>query len=467
MKLTHKIFAGLFAAATVVGCDKKLDQQPQQSIDAATALTTPADVESAVIGCYSILGGGALYGTNLLMLPDVLAANPSAGATSSDRYCTWAGTFTGPRQVYNKNMTRDNSEAARTWIAAYRAINMANTVISSLGVVTDAAQKNRIEGEALWVRAAMHFELVRFFALPYDAAVANNTQLGVPIMTTPTKTEADAFKYPARNTVQQVYDAVIADLNSAVAKLPNDNSTRADKFTALAFLARVYLQKGDYVNALAAANQVIASNKYKMNASVIATFSNRNSDESIFEIQQNDQNNAGIANDGMATFFASLPGIGRADVRVTTGFVGLYPTSDLRRSEWYYVGTGARPGNTYCGKWKSFSQNLPIIRLSEMYLVRAECNLRLSSAVGATPAADFAQVVNTVRTGTTAPAVPVLADVLQERRLELAFEGLRIHDIRRLKGTVGARQWNDNALVFPIPQRDIDANASLVQNPGY
>jgi tetratricopeptide (TPR) repeat protein len=467
MKLTHKIFTGLFAAATMVGCDKKLDQRPQQSIDAATALTTPADVESAVVGAYSIIAGGALYGTNLNMLPELLAANPSAGATSADRYCTWSGTFTGPRQVYNKNMTRDNSEASRTWIAGYRAINMANTVISALGVVTDATQKNTIEGEALWIRAIMHFEMVRIFALPYDAAVTNNSQLGVPIMTVPTKTEADAFKYPARNTVQQVYDAVIADLNSAIAKLPTNNGTRANKSTAQAFLARVYLQKGDYANALNQANLVIASNKYKLNASVLATFTNKNSAESIFEIQQNDQNNAGIANDGMATFFASLPGIGRADVRVTTGFVGLYPTSDLRRSEWYYIGTGARPGNTYCGKWRTFSQNLPIIRLTEMYLIRAECNLRLSTTTGATPASDLAQVVNTVRTGTTAPATPVLADVLLERRLELAFEGLRIHDIRRLKGTVGARQWNDNALVFPIPQRDIDANSSLVQNPGY
>jgi tetratricopeptide (TPR) repeat protein len=366
-------------------------------------------------------------------------------------------------------MTRDNSEAARTWTAAYRAINISNLVINALGIVTDAAQKQRLEGEALFVRGIMHFELVRFYALPWGAT-ANNDHLGIPLRTAPVSTEGDAFAQAPRNTVAQVYQQVITDLTAAAAKLPNDNGTRADKFTALAFLARVYLQQGDYAKARDAASQVIGSGKYQMQASVRAVFDNKNTSESIFEIQQNDQNNAGTSNDGLATFYSSLPGIGRADIRVSTGFVGTYPAGDLRRQEWYYVGTGSRPGNTYTSKWKSFSQNLPVIRIAEMYLIRAESNLRLGTVVGVgdTPAMDLAKIRNPIRTNTAVLLAPTLSDVLAERFLELAFEGLRIHDIKRLRLSVGAFAWDSPRLVFPIPNRDVQASSgALIQNAGY
>jgi hypothetical protein len=171
----------------------------------------------------------------------------------------------------------------------------------------------------------------------------------------------------------------------------------------------------------------------------------------------------------MATFYASLPGIGRADVRVTASFVsGNYPAGDLRQTEWYYIGTGARPGNTYTSKWKSFSQNIPIIRIAEMYLTRAESNLVLGSTLGATPGEDLAQIKNSIRTNSTAPANPTLDDVRKERLIELAFEGQRIHNLKRLQLPTGSFPWNDNKLVFPIPQREVDATTGvLVQNPGY
>lgn len=443
----------------VASCDKKLDIKPRQTVNATDALTTPDDVESAVVGCYSILGGGSLYGTSFLMDPDLLA---------QEGYCSWRGTFTSFQQVARKTMNRDNGEAARVWDEGYNAINMANTVLSALGVITDPDQKNQLEGEALFVRGIVHFELVRLFALPWGAT-PGNTHLGVVIKTTATKTEEQAFERLPRNTVAEVYSQVINDLIAAAGKLPDDNGTRADRFTALAFLAKVYLQQGDYANALDAADQVIESGKYTMNASVRAVFDNKNTDESVWEIQQNDQNNAGTANDGMATFFASLPGIGRADVRMNVGFVTTaYDVNDLRGIEWYYVGTGARPGNLYCSKWKSPSQNLPIVRIAEMYLIRAECNLRLGSTLTATPEEDLAQIRNPVRTNLAVILNPTLDDVLFERQLELAFEGFRIHEVRRLQVGFDVYNWNDDILVFPIPQSEIDATAGVIaQNPGY
>jgi starch-binding outer membrane protein, SusD/RagB family len=467
MKLQNisKIFVcSALALAVSTGCNKKLELSPRQSIDAATAIQTAADLEGVVVGMYSVMGGGALYGTNLLLVPETQASY----FPNTEQYASWRGTFTGHQQIGRKTMNRNNGEASRMWTAGYLAINTANIVLENLNVVDDADLKSQFEGEALFVRGIMHFELVRFFGLPWGATPTNNT-LGVVIKTTAANTETEAAEKLPRATVAQVYAQVITDLTAAAAKLPEDNGTRADRYTALAFLAKVYLQQGDYANARDAANAVIESGKYSMNASVRAVFDNKNTNESIFEIQQNDQNNAGTANDGMATFFASLPGIGRGDVRVAPAFVNSYDPDDLRAVEWYYIGTGARPGNVYTSKWKSFSQNLPVVRIAEMYLIRAETNIRLGGApLGPSPASDLAQVRNPIRTNLAVIANPTLNDVLQERIYELAFEGFRIHEIKRLKQSFSDYTWNDDILVFPIPQIEIDATEGvLVQNPGY
>jgi tetratricopeptide (TPR) repeat protein len=483
-KLIIKFSSIAMIALTIASCDKKLDIEPRQSVDAATAIENTDDVEAAVVGSYALLGGPALYGTNLLLLADLFGSDASSGSTSAARYATWGGTFQGYRQVYNKTtLTRDNSEAARTWTAAYRTINMANIVLSNINLVTNATKKNTLEGEAFFVRGIMHFELVRLYALPWGAT-ANNDHLGVVIRTTATKTETEAFAKEPRNTVAQVYQQVINDLTAAVAKLPNDNGTRVDKFTAHAFLARVYLQQGNYAAARDAANAVIQSNKYRLNASVTAVFDNKNSNESVWEIQQNDQNNAGTSNDGMATFYASLTGIGRGDVRIPSGFVNLYPriarvdsivnpvtnvvirrdtVPDIRRTELFYSG---RTNNFHSGKWKSFSQNIPVIRIAEMYLIRAEANLRLGTVVGDTPVNDYNRT--RVRAQYLPVATVTLQEIIDEKFKELAFEGLRIHEVKRLRLSVGAFPWNSPRLILPIPQRDIDASGgTLIQNEAY
>ena len=109
--------------------------------------------------------------------------------------------------------------------------------------------------------------------------------------------------------------------------------------------------------------------------------------------------------------------------------------------------------------------NIHVIRLAEMYLIRAEANYRLGTSLGATPLDD----INTIRGRAKASALTTvtLDDILLERRRELAFEGFLIHDIKRTKGNVGSLNWNSDKLVFPIPLREMQVNNKLVQNPGY
>lgn len=454
----------LLTLGLTTACKDQLNLQPQQSVDANEALTTPEGVDAAVVGTYARLGRPQLYGTNLLLVPDLLASN---------NYIGWQGTFQGYREVAIKTtLTSFNTEAERIFDHAYRGINQTNLIIDALPVVTNTASRARFEGEARTIRAMLYFELVRLYALPYQAGQTNN-QPGVPLNLTANKTEDQAALRLPRASVEQVYQQVVTDLQAAISLLPTSNGTRLDKFDAQAFLSRVRLQQGRYADALTLANEVITNSGASLNPSVLSAFTNRNTRESLFELQQNDQNNAGAVNDGLATFYTSrAQGFnGRGDVQVLSAFSGQYGPGDQRGpgailGALIYTGDGPRAGRLRNFKYNDPGQNIPLIRLAEMYLTRAECNVRLGSAVGATPLAD----VNRIRTRAgAAPLTTVaLADVLRERDLELAFEGFRLHDYKRTQRDISATfPWNSPRLVLPIPQREINLGSSLPQNDTY
>ena len=449
---------GLLLTLGLAACDKQLDVEPQLAVDAATALNSPAKVESAVVGAYAKLDNPALYGTNLLLLPELLAP---------DNYVLWQGTFTSYRDIFQRQIVNNNAEANRTWQQAYQTINFANLILEALSVVTDANLKQQYEGEARFIRGALFFELVRLYGLPYQAG-ANN--LGVPITLNPNKTAEQASQPVPRSTVGEVYAQVIQDLRAAEDLLPEENSSgsgRANKYSAKALLARVYLQQSNFAEARDLANDVIENSGADLTATVTGPFRTRNSSESLFEIQQNDQYNAGSSNDGLATFFGPSE-FSRGDVAVLPPYLNLYEAADLRgpAADLLFVeDQGGRAGRIRTSKWNNFGQNIPVIRLAEMYLTRAEANLELGTRIGATPLED----VNTIRdrAGLSPLASVTIASVLRERQLELAFEGFRIHDLRRRQLAVGTLPSNSPLLVFPIPIHEINLNSALVQNPGY
>ncbi|MFO7823416.1 MAG: RagB/SusD family nutrient uptake outer membrane protein, partial [Cyclobacterium sp.] len=131
-----------------------------------------------------------------------------------------------------------------------------------------------------------------------------------------------------------------------------------------------------------------------------------------------------------------------------------------------------RAGEIRTDKWRDQFRNVKVIRLAEMYLTRAETNFREGTSVGATPLED----INLIRTRVNLPEKNslTLEEILMERKLELAHEGHFIHDVKRTRGEIQDNNSNDlqydyddPRLVLPIPQREMDANPELVQNPGY
>ncbi len=418
-------------------CADRLDVQPTQSIDESTALATEQDVNVTLVGAYDGMSSTNVYGG---------AFQYSGELLGDDREVVFGGTFTTLDEIWRKTMTPGNTQTTATWTSSYAAINRANNVLSALDKVT-AANKNSVEGQARFIRGAIYFELVKLFAKSWGDG-DNATNPGVPLVLTPTRSVTDE-DYKARSSVAEVYAQIIDDLTKAeqLAKFP----------AAAALLSRVYLMQGNYASARDAANRVINSKAFELEADFANAFVDDNA-ESIFSIVVTDQDGSNAMN----TYYASSLNQGRGDIRVQTKHLSLYEINDIRGKFFNTSNAGSR---TFTSKFNNRFGDVPVVRLAEMYLTRAEANFRLGTTVGATPLADINLI--RARAGLAPLTSLTLAAILKERKLELAFEGQQLHDIKRTKGTVGTTAFSANNLVIPIPQREIDTNKKLVQNPGY
>jgi len=429
-------------------CERALDLKPQQNLDEAVALNSDANVKTVMIGAYSVLRNSAIYGGCILRNSEL------AGGTGE---ISWQGTYNAPREIYNHQIIAANGDITAQWMQSYRCINICNNVLSALTVVEEG-DRGTVEGEALFLRSLMYFDLVRFYAKTYEAGAAN-TQLGVPLVLTPTHGISDQNQV-GRNTVEEVYAQVIKDLERAATLLPDDNGYYANVGVANALLARVYLQKGAFDKARDAANKVISSGDYELNETYDKAFNNEEyTSEDIFATKF-------IAADGinqMTEFWSTTEYGGRdGDIEILDAHLNLYDPSDERLSLFWVGNEGVRSG-----KWNTQYGLVNLFRLAEMYLVRAECNQRLNTVVGAKPLNDY-NMIHT-RAGLAAATAVTLNDILKERRLELAHEGFKLHDMKRLKLNVGNLLYSDPKLIFPIPEREIVANPKLKgqQNDGY
>ena len=429
-------------------CDKFLDLQPQQGLDETETLNTDAKVKTVLVGAYAMLRSSAIYGGCILRNSELSGA---------DGEISWQGTYNGPREIYNHQIQTASGDITDQWLNSYDCINICNNVLSVLDTVIEK-DRDRVKGEALFLRSLMYFDLVRFYAKAYVPGTTNS-QFGVPLKLIPTNPTTIANSI-GRNTVEEVYTRVIADLEIAALILPVENGYYANSVAANALLARVYLQKGDYAKARDAANKVIVSDDYSLTGTYAAAFNNEEySSEDIFATKF-------IAADGinqMTEFWSTTKYGGRdGDIEIMDKHLNLYEADDQRLSLFWEGNDAIRSG-----KWNTQYGLVNLFRLAEMYLVRAECNQRLGTSVGATPVDDYNMTHE--RAGLTPKTAVTLEDILLERRLELAHEGFKLHDMKRLKLSVGSLPYNDPKLVYPIPAREISANPAIAdqQNEGY
>jgi tetratricopeptide (TPR) repeat protein len=505
------IFLKLSLIAMVVtsfsACRDALVIDPRQSIDATIALNTKDGISAAVVSVYSRFKSVRLYGRDLIALPEALADNGFA-TNKSGRLLSEAN------NVFRAHFTGTH------WSACYNGINQANLILDIIPTVNavgvTAADKASWTAQLQFLRALYYFDLVKVYSYMPGATVPAQDRGGVPIILKGINTSAGAIELlPSRAPIADVYAQVISDLLAAEAVLTNPGLgvNFANKAAAQALLSRVYLYMKDYAKAKEWADKcitLVGAARLSNAAGYVAQWRNATHQETLFQftLASNAENNG--VNESLQTSFTTLTAPGGA-LLATGGFGDLVPSISLLnalgitltggnttanfglnaaiasrtadvRNLLYEVGTTGR-GNSkvectkYIGKNGFINlDNLPVIRIAEVYLTRAEAMATPGSSVF-NEAAALADL-NTIATnrGLTAFALSGSAlyeEILNQRRLELAFEGHRFFDLKRLgRDLIKAPHYNpvaftDIRILAPLPTSEVDGNKNMVQNAGY
>jgi len=441
MKLKHMTrlaAVALLAAA----CDSPLDINPRDSIDADGALSDGTAIELAVRGTYRSLQQGALYSREMTIFPELYADN-----------LVWTGTYQTDAEVANRQISTSNTAILDAWRRSYQGINQANNVLASIPGASNlsAANASRFRGDALFLRALNYFNLVRYFG-------------GVPIVTEPSRqvTEESAM---SRSPIAAVYTQIKQDLTEAATLLPAEGSPGfATRSAANALLAKVHLEMGEWGPARDRATDVIAGGRYTLAPTYRSIFTTKNSAESIFELQYSVNNQNSLA----FWYFPQALG-GRRGIAPSPGLNQAFEAGDTRKEAQIGVDGSALYGIKYFRIGNS-DDNVVIVRLADMFLTRAEANVRLQ-ADPAVVRADIDTVRGRAGLGSLGADVDttdeLISAILQERRVEFAMEGHRFFDLRRTGKATTVLGIPETRLLFPIPQAERDVNTKLDQNDGY
>ena len=366
---------------------------------------------------------------------------------------------------YNNALLPSNSNVALYWNASYNQIYAANSVIegSEKSKNLSEEQKKQLQGEALFIRALLHFYLVNLFGdIPYV-----------------TQTDFKQNSVVIRIPVAEIYQNIIHDLEKADPLLQvsyiGSERVRPNKLTIKALLARVYLHNKSYTEAANMASAVInEEDLYKLEPDITKVFLLA-SKETIWQLQSG---NAG-SNTLEASFFTFTAGPPPL-VSLNNNLVNSFSAGDLRRVNW--IKTISNKTSVWYHAYKYKENNATatskeysiIFRLAEQYLIRAEARAQQGELIGAKE--DLLKIRSRAGLGSTVALSreEILAAILTERRWELFTErGHRFFDLKRngqldLSLTGLKPGWNSTDNLFPIPQSELSTNPNLrPQNPGY
>lgn len=435
--------------------------------------------------------------------------------------------------LYNFVLTSGNELASGMWLTHYSAINSANRLIEGAKLVTpttaaDTQAYNSILGQAYAIRAFAHFQLLCYFA----PNIKDNSSTGVILSTKVPKAEE---KLP-RNTVGEVFASIESDLNFAYnnidpVKLPSNTSV-AYKFVSKLFIdalrARMYLYRGNYAMAEQYADTVINSSGLVLTpAGTVTTDANGVANADFYgsytvastspyksmlqdftrgEIIMALDRPAGKGSILSLFYFNRSNFTGGPFMDLSRGVYNLINVSGDVRKHAYIDATAKIDANYQSYPWGQYLLNdvlcidkysgknlaelnndLKVFRLSEMYFIKAECRVAANDLPGAALRIKAVRDARNYLVPVTLPvytsAAAALKDILKERRVELALEGHRYLDLKRMGAAAGVtsterdpkdvdgysnKQINitDYRFTLPIPSDEINANP-IQQNPGY
>ena len=478
MTFRHSLAVTVLALGlTATGCDTVDNVEPRQSVTPEQALNSVEGFEAILISSYDALQAEDYYGQQFMLVPDALADNITVPNSTSNRYPGFSTNAIG------SHLNR--------WGGHYVSINEMNLVLSRIDALeveatNPQAVRNRIKGEAKFLRALNYFDLVRTKAYEPGREVNGFTE-GVIIREQPTEDVANA-DFRARSSNAAVYDLVVGDLQEAVSLLTGNSRGSINFATAAAanaLLARVELYRGNWAAAESAAQAAIdASGRQIVDASassapLVTAFAATSHPESIFEIV-----NAASQDGAVTNANASLQSLtdpfrgGFFDAAATRSLVNAHEAGDARLDLYENVTFGGE-ALTYITKYVgAVAQDVdpvPVFRVSEMYLILAEARAEQNNPGGALTALNALRSRRGLSGLSGISGTDIVAAVLRERRVELAFEGHRFFDLKRRGLPIPKPQitattvipYADFRVLARIPEDQVSNNALLVQNPGY
>jgi hypothetical protein len=448
MKYLHKYIPAIYLLILPLlfgSCKKYLEEVPNNAIPSTTAITDAGTARAAILGAYD--GLQSYYSSDYITLGTITADN-----------VVFNGTLSEYLQLDQNAIPTDNVITVSVYQKIYSTINSANSVIAGLPAVTDPllnqTEKNKILGEAYFIRALGYFDLARGWG-------------GVQLQLKPT-VDINGIRGVKRSTLAQTYDQVLADLVQAEQLLPEDDSNtrnRAQKNTAKALRARLNLYRENWADAVTYASQVIDNPKFTLVNNYKSFFTAPFlSTESVFELtfSANDQNNY------WSLWYPSALG-GSYQLKPSASLISKINDPVIGGARKSLLGgTGNSIYGTLYNTAGAGTDASYVIRISELYLIRAEAKAHLNDLDGAL--ADLNVIRK--RAGASPATIGTQADILQaiadENSVEFAFEAHRWFDLVRTKqaGKV-LGLTNTNYWLFPIPYSDILSDPDVTQNPGY
>ncbi len=491
MKILTYISIAVITILAVSCSEDFLEKTPLDTINTENFYQTESDAIAAINGAYQPLQWPKLYNMRM-WTTDIMAGNSIVGAGGGDD-----GRET--QDLANFVTATDNPGVLDIFRGPSPGILRCNLVLQKVPQMDlNEDLKNRILGEAYFLRGLYHFILVRFFG-------------DVPLITIPQEPGDDLR--PKRDAKSLVYDQIIEDLNQAIILLPEKSSYgsanlgRAAKGSATGLLAKVYLTLENWEKVVDLANKVEQLG-YDLNLNYGDNYDvkKKNSIESLFEIQYiGDAGEDFWSNENQSSWLSAFTGPRGADMvaggsgwnQPTQEFVSAYEAGDKRKDVTVlYDGGPQFDGQDYNASYsatgynlrkflvsKSVSEtydnspmNFPVLRYADVLLMKAEALNNLGRT------AEAEAPLNKVRQRAGLPALSGLSKsefktvVLHERRMELAFEGQRWFDLIRVDNgqygldflhSIGKLNASQKHLLLPIPLKEIESNPNLVQNPGY
>lgn len=448
----------LILLSTVSCSDDFLSIVPEDAQNIQDIIKTPADAQKVLNSAYDALG----FINDSWLLSELTADQIENRELTGD----WAAHYSRTTDIF-LGTTRGLMQGGYRPVA--RALNLLENIDLAQGLT--ATEKDRMTGEVLFIRAICHFEMVRAFAHPHGYT-SNNTHLGVPI-----RLDYGLAILP-RATVAAVYDQIIADLSAASLLLPAENGFYATSWSAKAYLAKVYFQMNEFQKAYDTADDVITNGPVTMlDPDLMNRFSENGTSEAYFQLSSTNANTDNSGG-GIQSHYRLNPVDGVPAIYPASNIYSLAraSNSDLRGQLWFEtLNAGEDNEITYVTKFEqstSTPMNVPLAHLTEIKLIRGESAAELGTNLdqAADDISDIRERAGLVGFPTGTSAEVLIASFRQERRLELMFEGNRLHELKRQAVndspnlTIRGAAWDCPGMIYQIPDSELSGNLDMIPN---